>query len=78
VTPVRRPARRRDQLLGLALTGALLLAIGAAAVALVVGLGLFVVAMPLTTAAIAAVAAWAGWRVVRRRRRVRGRAGEPG
>jgi len=78
VTPVRRPPRRRDQLLGLALTGALVLAMGAAAVALVLALGLFMVAMPLTTAAVAAVAAWAGWRIVQRRRRVRGRAGEHG
>jgi len=65
-------------LLGLALTGALVLAMGAAAVALVLALGLFMVAMPLTTAAVAAVAAWAGWRIVQRRRRVRGRAGEHG
>jgi membrane protein implicated in regulation of membrane protease activity len=72
MTPVRRPSRRRDQLLGLALTGALVFAMGAAVVGLVLALGLFVVAMPLTTAAIASVAAWAGWRLVRRRRRVRG------
>ncbi|MFP4125142.1 MAG: hypothetical protein ACLFU0_00635 [Alphaproteobacteria bacterium] len=69
---MRRPARRRDQLLGVALTGLLLLLAVAAILGGVVALGLLMVAMPLTTAAIAAVAAWSGWRVLKRRRRVRG------
>jgi len=68
---MRRPARRRDQLLGVALTGLLLLLAVAGILGGLVALGLLVVAMPLTTAAIAVVAAWAGWRVVKRRR-VRG------
>jgi hypothetical protein len=53
------------------LTAALALAAIVAAAVLLVGLGLFAVAMPLTTAALASVAAWAGWRVLKRRR-VRG------
>jgi hypothetical protein len=69
---MRRPPRRRDQLLGIALTGLMVLAAVAGLVGALVALGLLVVAMPLTTAAIAAVAAGAGWRVVKRRRRVRG------
>jgi hypothetical protein len=39
-----------------------------AATALLFGLGLFAVAMPLTTAALASVAAWAAWRGLKRRR----------
>lgn len=73
MTPVRRPARRRDQLLGWALTAVLALAALAGGTALLLGAGLLVVAMPLTTGAVAAVAAWAGWRVWRNRRRRRDR-----
>lgn len=71
MSALRRPPRRRDQLLGVALTAALALAAIVAAAVLLLGLGLFAVAMPLTTAAFATVAAWAGWRVLKRRR-VRG------
>jgi hypothetical protein len=66
---MRRPARRRDQLLGIAFTALLALVAVAGLVAALVGLGLFVVAMPLTTAAVGAVAGWAAWRVVKQRRR---------
>jgi Flp pilus assembly protein TadB len=68
---VRRPARRRDRLLGWGLTGLLALAGLAAGGALLVGLVLFVVAMPLTSAVIAAVLLWGGWRMVAQRRRAR-------
>jgi hypothetical protein len=68
VKRVRRPARRRDQLAGWALTAVLAVVVLAAGGALLVGFGLFVVAMPLTTAAIAAVGLWASWKLLRRRR----------
>ena len=69
MTPVRRSSRRRDRLIGWALTLGLAVALVAAAGGLVLALGLFVVAMPLTTGAIAAVVVWAGWRLLLRRRR---------
>jgi len=63
-----RPSRRRDQLLGIALTGVLALGVAAAAAAVAIGFGIFVVAMPLTTLAIAILAVWGVWRAYWRRR----------
>ena len=71
MTPRRRPPRRRDQLVGWTLTVALVIALTGAAGTLLVAVGLLMVAMPITTAAIATVLVWAGWRVIARRRRNR-------
>jgi len=51
------------------LTALLAVAVVAAAGALLVGMGLFIVAMPLTSAAVGALLLWAGWRLLVQRRR---------